>query len=319
MVRVPSAVLGLVLGLLARVMLLVLVPENYSFDAWQRWAGRDHLLVRDWLPGAQVLVCLFAHLGIGAVKVAFAVVGALGAAGAAALAERLGSRAAGRATAALSVFGPALTWTVVPYQEGPFLALLMGGLALALSESPRKVALGDLLIGALPLVRTEGWPVVALYLIWRRAPSALIATWGASLWLFILSIWSPVGYAPSPVDYADWNGLITRFDLGRWLGDAAQFFGQAWSAGTLLLLPLAAFGLRRVRRTRGLGLVALVLLGQLVVTAFWIAGLEAATVRMQVIPGALLSVLAGVGIAWLPVRPGRRARQRRGRRARGAA
>lgn len=306
MARVSPFWLALALGLIARGALLVLVPENYSFDAWQRWAGRDHLLVRDWLPGAQLLVCVFAQFGIGAVKAAFAAVGALGAGAAAALAERLAGRSAGLCVAALSVFGPALTWTVVPYQEGPFLALLLGGLALSLSPSPRRVLLADLLVGALPLVRTEGWPLVALYVLWRRAPSAARALWGAVLWGLVVAIWRPEGYAPSPVDYADWNGLIARFDLDRWLGDAARFGRHALLGGTIGLLPPAAWGLARGWRIRGVPLVALALLGQLAVTGLWIAGLEAATVRMQVSPGALLAVLAGVGLAQLPAsRPAR--------------
>lgn len=302
--RLNPAALGFVLGLLARVLLLVLVPENYSFDAYQRWAGREHLLVRDWLPGPQLLVWIFAPLGIGAVKLAFAVVGALGAAAAAALAERLAGRSAGLVTATLLVFGPALTWTVVPYQEGLYLVLLLGGLRLALSEDRRWNALGDLVFGALALVRYEGWPLVAVYLAWRRTAQAALATWGVSLWVLAASLGWTTGYAPSPVDYADWNGLAERFVAARWWGDVARFGGQALSGGTVWLLLPGLAGLALGWRTRGVGLLGLALAGQVVATGFWIAGLEAATVRMQVVPGALLAVLSGVAVSRLPSRSG---------------
>ena len=39
--------------LLVRVALILTYPDNYSMDAYQRWGGREHLLIQDWLPATQ--------------------------------------------------------------------------------------------------------------------------------------------------------------------------------------------------------------------------------------------------------------------------
>ena len=53
----------LVLGFMARAAIIGAVPTNYSFDGFQRWAGRDHLLVQDWLPLTQSILVLNEALG----------------------------------------------------------------------------------------------------------------------------------------------------------------------------------------------------------------------------------------------------------------
>ena len=39
-------------------MLIVLYPGIFAFDGFQRWAGRAHFLIRDWLPATQSLIVL---------------------------------------------------------------------------------------------------------------------------------------------------------------------------------------------------------------------------------------------------------------------
>ena len=39
------------------------MPDAYQFDAYQRWAGRDHLYIQVWLPATQTLVWLVGKLG----------------------------------------------------------------------------------------------------------------------------------------------------------------------------------------------------------------------------------------------------------------
>ena len=64
------------LALLARVGLIATHPTMYSMDAYQRWGGRAHLLVQDWLPATQFIVWLTDIVGGGqiAARVAVSVV-----------------------------------------------------------------------------------------------------------------------------------------------------------------------------------------------------------------------------------------------------
>lgn len=289
------------LALAARVAVVVATPTPYAFDAFQRWAGREHLLVRDWLPATQAVVALVAGLGgdHGHARLALALVASLGVAGGAAAARRMGGPAAGWAFLPVGLFGPYLCWSAALYQEGTFLAALLVGLALALRARAGEGGWlpADLAIGLLGLVRYEGWPVVLLYLAWRRDPRALLAAWGALAWLLVRAL-HPAGYAPSPVDYADWGGLSERFQLNAWLGDLVTLAEQAWSSGGLALAVAGVVGGARAlrRRAPGAGLVLALLLAQLAVVLGWLAGLETAIVRMQVVPGVLLGLLAAAGL-----------------------
>ena len=47
-----------VIALIVRVLLIAWMPDAYQFDAYQRWAGRDHLYIQVWLPATQTLVWL---------------------------------------------------------------------------------------------------------------------------------------------------------------------------------------------------------------------------------------------------------------------
>jgi len=284
----------------ARLAVVLLTPIPYAFDAFQRWAGRDHLLVRDWLPLTQSLVAAAAALGADhtQARLLAAAFAALGMAAGASLARRLAGESAGWLFVPLALFGPSLTWTSALYQEGTFLTVLLGGLALAVRarQEGRSYLAADLLIGLLGLVRYEGWPVVLLYLLWRRDLRAGLALWGSLVWAG-LRLSDIEGARPSPVDYADWNGLLSRFDLASWLHELGRLGTQAWYTGLLALAIGGAIALVRTWRRPMVGLLASILATQALVTLFWLAGVESAMTRMQVVPGVLLSLLIALGLA----------------------
>ncbi len=302
--RPPVAAFALALG--ARLALIDAVPWNYSMDAYERWAGRDHLLVHDWLPATQAVIWAVAALGGGTVaaRVALSVVAALAAAAGAAVAEAVGGRGAGWTFLPVALFPPFLAWSATMYQEGTFLALVLGAIALAEAAdrrgSPRLRLAADLLAGAAALCRYEGWLFVPLYVLWQGRRSALRALWGMALWVGLRWGLGVRGYAPSPVDFADWNGLADRFDPARYREELRRFYQQARHTG---LLHLAAAGLVGLawgiaRRDRRVALLGAMLAVQVAAVLGWMAGLETVIYRMQVIGGVLLGVLAAIPLGW---------------------
>ncbi|MCK6502187.1 hypothetical protein L6R53_02075 [Myxococcota bacterium] len=312
-------VTAFLLAAAARVAVVLATPTPYAFDAFQRWAGRHHLLVRDWQPGAQLLIALVAALGGDhqVARLALSLVAALGVAAGAVAARRMAgpagdpaAQAAGWLFVPVGVFGPWLCWSAALYQEGTYLALVLGGLALALRARAGEGRWwpADLLVGLAALTRTEGLPLVALYLSWRRDPRALVAAVGPLAWIALRALAGP-GYAPSPVDYADWEGLTDRLSATAWLADLGLLGRQAFDSGGLLLLALGLVGgaLALRRGAPAARLVLLFLLAQAAAVAGWLAGLETAIVRMQVVPAALLGLLAAAGLGPLLRSPPRRA------------
>ncbi len=304
-------VLAVALAFAARVWLIWRFPNNYALDGWQRWAGREHLLVQDWLPGLQAVIWLVAHLGGGVrvTRVALAAVTSLGVGAGAAAAGAIGGRPAAWIFAALAAFGPTLVWTGVLYQEGLYASLLYTGLALALRgglglsavrqrDRPARVLLAaDLVFGLLPLVRYEGWAVVFCYLAWRRDASSLRALWGEGVWALV-KICGLRGAYPSPVDYfEDWRHIASTFDPHTWLGCLVDLGDLLVRSGGLALLAVGLASAGMCWRARGIPLLTVVLVGQLLATLGWIAGLEGATQRMLVLPAGLAALIASVGAA----------------------
>jgi len=299
-----------------RLVLIWTYPDNFSMDGYQRWAGRDHILVQDWLPATQALVHSVAALGgdILAMRIVMAIVGALAVMAGALVAREIGGLLAGWIFIPLSLFGPFLTWSVVPYQEGAYLLTALGAVGLVLrgrrlawAREDRRWIWVDLLAGLAPLVRYEGWIFLGLYLLWRRDKRALRAAWGAVLWLGI-KVSGVQGYAASPVDFADWGGLTERFDLTA-LKKTLRKFGRH---GLDTWLPvLAALGLTGTavlwrRKAAGLWMILLLLGLQLAAMLGWMIGLETATYRMQAVPGVLLGLLtAAASGQWIASRSGR--------------
>lgn len=291
-------------ALLARLLVIALVDQNFSFDGFQRWAGRDHLLVQGWLPATQSLLVAVDNLGGGllAARLLLGVVGAAAIACGARVAGALGGPVAAWFFLPIGLFGPLLAWSTVPYQEGTYLLCAFGGLALALApgEAPRwRLLAADLLFGATALVRYEAWPLILVWLAWRRQPAALWSLWAMLLWLVVQAAFAPARYAASPVDYDDWEGLGARLSASGLIASVEKLGAQGWQTGGWLLVAAGLAALPFVWRRKGVIVVVVALLGQAAATLGWLVGLETATLRMQAIPGAWLGVLAAAGAAAL--------------------
>jgi hypothetical protein len=275
---------------------LAVFPANYSFDGFQRWAGRDHVLVQAWLPVTQAVIALVSAAGGGVIptRIAMALIAASAAAAGTVLAERLGGRAAAWAFVVPASYGPFLVWGAALYQEGTFLLVLFSALALALAGRERWA---DLVIGLLGLVRYEGWPCVALYFLWRRDPRALVSLWGIAVWLFLRVGLHLPGYAASPVDFDDWEGLGERTTLAAWAHDAASLFWDAWNSGGISFAVAGVIGSVVGWKRRGVPLLVAIGLVQVAAVSGWLAGLEVATYRMLVVPVLLAGLLGAVGAA----------------------
>jgi hypothetical protein len=303
-----------VIELAVRLAVIQAHPENFSMDAYQRWGGREHLLVQDWLPATQFFVWATAALGGGimTMRIVMAIVGALAVTAGAWVARYIGGPPAGWLFIPIGLFGPFLTWSVVPYQEGTFFLALFGGLALALhaaaKERPandRLWIVADMVAGLLPLVRYEGWPVTLLYILWRQQPRACLAAWGAALWL-LLKLSDVHGHAASPISYADWEGLDVRFESKILLASLSKLWTHMLDTkGVVLLITGIAAWVHLFRAKRPWVIwLGLVFAGQLAALAGWIVGLETATYRMQAVPGVLLGlfVACSAGLLWHKVR-----------------
>jgi hypothetical protein len=296
-----AAVTAFVLGLATRILVVHSYPANFSFDSYQRWAGREHVLVQDWLPGAQVLLHLLHRADFSLVesRLAFSVVGALAAAMVPLVASALAAteterRRAAWAGALAACFGPFMAWTTTFYHEGLYALVVLGALALAFRG---RLAAADVLVGAAGLVRYEGWLVVLAYLAWRRSPRALVALWGPATWLVVRAVHGPQGFAASPVDFADWNGAWARFEWLRFVESLNQDLVRARISGGLACWALAAFAAWRARGDGRARLVTAAWLGQLAFTAAWIAAIGSATSRMNALPVILAWPLAALAAA----------------------
>jgi len=281
-------------ALVLRVALLAEYPDNIGLDGFQRWAGRDWLLVQGWLPGPQLLIWAGAHVGLGVLgaRLLFSVVSSLAVAAGAVVADAVGGRVAGWMYVAAAAFGPFTLWGSALYQEGLFLLVLFSGLALALRG---RLVAGDLVLGALGLVRFEALPLLLVYGAWRRSPRALLAGGGAAAWgLGRLLGWE--GHAASPIDYfSDWRGLAARFTVAGWAEDVARLLVYAWDTGATVFLVGAGVGLRD--RLIGGRLLAFMAAAQLGLVAVWMVGLERATPRMLIVPTMLGAILAVSALA----------------------
>lgn len=283
-----------VAALVVHLMLLWGFPDNIGLDGFQRWAGRDWLLVQGWLPGHQALIWAADALGLElfGVRLVMTVVASLAVAAGASLAHAIGGRRAGWFFGTVATFGPFALWGTALYQEGVFLLLLFTGLALAMRG---RLVLADVLLGALGLVRYEAWPLLALYVAWRRSPRALLVGWGAGVWVLGRAAgWA--GHASSPIDYfSDWNGLGSRFTVVGWLQDFGQLLLLALQSGAVVFAVYALVGLRT--RARGTWLLMTMVAVQLAFVAVWMVGLERATPRMLILPTLIAAVVAAVGLA----------------------
>ncbi|MBM4366557.1 MAG: hypothetical protein FJ102_10095 [Deltaproteobacteria bacterium] len=295
---VRAAVLyALVLAFAWRAFLVYAYPGNYAFDGLQRWAGREHVLVQSWLPAFQAVLYACDRIGLTLAesRTVLAGVGALGIALATALAGRLGGWKAAWAFVPFALYGPHVCWTIAPYQEGVFLAVATGALLLATYE---RWFVADLLMGLTGLVRYEGWPFVAVWILWRRDPRALLSLWGIAAWLGGKYGLHWEGYKASPVDIRDWEGMFTRFSPAIFLRDTGYNIERTWDSGAFWWIVGTAVGapLVAVRWKRLLW----VWLGvQVAITCAWMIALERSMSRMMVVPVMLFAPVGAVGFARL--------------------
>lgn len=306
----PAAIAPWAAGALAMAAHLVVLqdfPYNFAYDGFQRWGARDHILVQSWLPFTQTLIWGVSRISedLLLVRLLLSVLASLGVGLWAAFAEKVGGPVAGWCVVAAATFGPFTVWSSTLYLEGPFFALLAGGL---LAVAHGRTTLADLLMGSLALVRYEGWPFVLIYALWRgwqhRDLWVLRSFWGMALWLTLKGIFGVQGHNASPIDYDDWEGMGQRLtawslamDVGHYGKLAARAGATVWGIGGLV----AALLIRRMPQQFRpyVLLLDLLLTCQLAITVAWIAGLETAIRRMLVLPGMLSAALLGLGLAWV--------------------
>jgi len=281
------------LSLVTRLYVVWAVPHNFSFDGYQRWAGREHILVQDWLPATQALIYAIESLGgdINDTRIVLAMIASLAAAMGAALAGACFGNRAAWWYLPFAVFYPFLTWSTVPYQEGTYLLLLFSALV---AFQHHRVVLADLCIGALCLVRYEAWAIAVLWLMIRRDPKAIIAMWGILIWTVIRVGFDGVGHAASPIDFADWNGLLERTSPRIALTTLTKLGHQLLnSAGWSALLMGGIGGLWALKSgTLVTRFIVVTVMIQVAAIFGWMLGLETAIERMQVIVVMTIGVLA---------------------------
>ncbi|MGC6509630.1 MAG: hypothetical protein ACON4U_14500 [Myxococcota bacterium] len=281
----PAAIAAAVIALGSRLLLIFLYPGVFAFDGFQRWAGREFLLIRDWLPATQSLIVLTSPFDSPTLtRFMLALVASLSVMALVQISTHFFGKRVGWYTVPIAAFGPFSVWSSTLYQEGTFLFFCLGAVALTSLLPQKRLWIADLMAGGMALTRYEGWPVLLLYLLWRRDKKALIGLWGAALWLGVKGL-SLEGYAPSPIDYADWNELSERMDLSIYLTQLNKGLFQSFESGALgvwlLAIPSMIFAIRK-RHKMGL-LLLLIWLSQAAAVAGWIAGLETTIQRMQVI------------------------------------
>ena len=296
----PYLLAGLLflVSFLVRLVVIAAYPDPWQFDAYQRWAGRDHLWVQVWLPATQVVVWTVAKLGGGilALRLVMATIASATVAMGGMLAHRLGGIRGAWAYWPMALFGPYLLWSVVPYQESTLLFALFGGLLL----SHRHPRLGDLLIGALAFCRYEGWPLLVVYIVVQRRWSALLCLWGVAAYFGIDHLGLNEPFAASPDSFEDWEGLENKLTFRN----TKRLFKSLWFEGARCGLQWiiigAAFSLVRWPWKREQWVLWFAFMGQVAATIGWMYSLGVVFSRMTVLPGMVIGVIsaAEIGRRW---------------------
>ena len=300
------------IALVVRTALIAWMPDAYQFDAYQRWAGRDHLYIQVWLPATQILVWLVGKLGGTPLilRLVFSMLGALTIGMIVKLAfsmrEDLGENSNETdqkpsqhwlwLALPFVVFGPYVVWSSVPYQESTLLFFLIGGLLL----HRVKPELGDICIGALALVRYEGWPLIVVHWLLRRNLKAvLFSSWGMIAWLSIKHFGWLTPYMASPDSFSDWNELSSNFNprkakhLARqlWLMFDSSAAGWFLLAATPMLTSWRQWDYRH-------WMLFWAFWGQCAALVGWLFSLGIAFSRMMVLPVMILAPLSILGLRW---------------------
>ena len=294
-------------AILARLVVIWFYPDPWQFDAYQRWAARDHLWVQVWLPATQVVVWTVSKLGgdIQALRIVMGTLASVTVVMGAALAHRLGGRGAVWLFAPMAIFGPYLMWSVVPYQESTLLFALFAALLLQ-DKSP---VLSAVVMGALAFCRYEGWPLLVVYMLVQRRWSSLWCLWGVVLYFVLDGLHLNEPYAASPDSFEDWEGLENKL---TWRNSKRLFIGgwyEAANAGLPWICLGALYALRSFPRwRRETWILVFAFLGQAAATIGWMFSLGLSFSRMAVVPGMVIAIVAAgsTGPQW--VRMGMRMR-----------
>ena len=285
-------------ALVVRLWFIHRWPDAYQFDAYQRWAGREHLYIQVWLPATQVAVWLTAKVGgtMMTVRYVFAAWSAITLGMGSILCAQLAGRRGAWFFLPMAVFGPFIVWSTVPYQETTLLFFLFSALVIG-RKYPKA---GDVVMGALAFVRYEGWPLIIVHCLLRRTWTSLLALWGMATWGAIkwLDLMTP--YASSPDSFADWNDIGDSLNAA----DIVRLFRRLWvmieSAGTawIVVSAVAFLIVRRRSLQREHWMLLIAFAGQCAATIGWLLSLGVAFSRMTVLPSLFMGVLMACAYAY---------------------
>ncbi len=291
----PSWTIPILIGIvsfLVRCWFISEWPDSFQYDAYQRWAAREHLFVQVWLPAAQIWVWLVGLLDGTPLQLRylFAALSSLSLTLGARLAQQISNERAALFFLPMICFGPYIVWGSAPYQESTLLLLLFSALLLFRSH-PRA---SDLLMGGLALVRYEGWPLLMVHLYLRRSWWALLSLWGVVLYFALKITGLAEPYAASPDSFDDWKGLST-LTLEKVPKLLRSFWNVGYNAGAFWIFgfSLLAFIDRKLLKEETM--LTFTFLGQIAAVAGWLFSLGIAFSRMFIIltlPAAILAAAA---------------------------
>jgi glycosyl transferase family 87 len=224
------------------------------------------------------------------------------------LARRLGGRWAGVAATLGLVLASGFVWNFLRGDsEGLLVALGLGAVLLYLDGRPRAAFALAVLAGGL---RPEVWPLLALYgawLVWRdRRPATAALVAGAGLAL--LAAW----FLPDRITTGDWLQSAHRallpvedtpaqaaFPFGATFADASEFLPWPLYAAALVAVVAAWRGRHRTTEDRTVLALAAGAVGLITIVALLAEVGFTGNIRYTTLPGALLAVVGGVGLAAL--------------------
>jgi hypothetical protein len=294
-----APIVVMIVALCARLLFIHWWPDAYQFDAYQRWAGREHLYIQVWLPATQSVVWITGKLGgtMLATRYVFAIWSVVTLGLATILCRQLGGPRAPWMFLPMAVFGPFLIWSTVPYQETTLLFFLFSALVVG-----RKFpVLGDILMGGLALVRYEGWPLIIVHCILRRTWKSLVAIWGMILWLGVKYFELLTPHAASPDSFADWQDIGDNLNVSDILRLSEKLWIMVDSAGTawIVLSAFAFVYMRRKSLQREHWMLLIAFAGQCAATFGWLLSLGVAFSRMMVLPSLFMAILMACAYATL--------------------
>jgi len=292
--RWPDAWALIVLGLLARLPLLLEYPAVHGGDPVLRLARSEELLIAYWLPLPQLVVYLTRALAPDPcwTRTVFALVGALAAPALAWVVATTAGAGAGRAAGVLVSLHPLLVYySIVPYQEVVAIPLLLVAAAALLRG---RELLGSLALGLACLCRYEAWIGAALAgFARRRSPLRAVALFG----------WAPIGWMLARGGLAPPGSYVFDLDMSAdrlqrvafLLGKLREYAGDP----VLWLAALGAFAAwRRGLRAWAWGgvFLALYLAAQTAVGHEYPPGSGHVSERVAQVPAVAACALAGLAL-----------------------